>query len=95
MLDKNFSKPRYLCILEIFNGINFHQCSRGHHILYVIINTGKKSLRIKISAMRAGGKIGENFLLAKISTYTVDHLYTSTGQLMYMHTYMDCSVVHT
>ena len=51
----------YLCIVEIFGGINFHQCGKGRHILYVIINTGQKIHVIKISPMRADGEIGENF----------------------------------
>ena len=25
-----------------YRNINFHQCSKGHHILYVIINIGQK-----------------------------------------------------
>ena len=41
-LDKKFAKPRYLCIAEIFDEINFHQCGKGRHILHVIINTGQK-----------------------------------------------------
>ena len=40
LLDKNFTKPRYLCIAEIFHGINFCQYGKGH-ILSVIINTGQ------------------------------------------------------
>ena len=71
LLDKNFTKPRYLCIAEIFDGINFHQCGIGRHILYVITNTGQKIRVIKISPIRADVEIGENFLLAKISEYTV------------------------
>ena len=71
LLDKNFANPRYLCIAEIFGDIIFHQCGKGHHILYVIINTGQKIHVIKISPMRADGEIGENFLLEKISVYTV------------------------
>ena len=31
LLDKNFAKPSYLCIAEIFCGINFHQCNKGSH----------------------------------------------------------------
>ena len=48
-------------------------CGEGHHILYVIINTGQKNSQIKILPTRIGGKIGENnhFHLAKISGYTV------------------------
>ena len=58
----------YLCIAEILDGINFHQCGNGHHIL----NTGQK-IQVKILPTRAGGEIGENFLLAKISTW---YIYT-------------------
>ena len=36
-----------------------------------MINTGQKIHAIKILPIRAGGEIGENFLLAKISAYTV------------------------
>ena len=36
-LDKSFAKTSYLCIAEIFGGINFHQCSKGCHIPNVII----------------------------------------------------------
>ena len=35
----------YLCIAEMFGGINFHQCGKGHHIVYVIINPGQKICR--------------------------------------------------
>ena len=28
LLDKNFTKPSYLCIAERFGGINFHQCNK-------------------------------------------------------------------
>ena len=49
----------------------FHQCGKGRHILNVIINMGQKIRAIKISPMRADGEIGKNFLLVKISTYTV------------------------
>ena len=70
-LDKHFANPSYPCITEIFTGINFRQCGKGRHILCVIINTGQKIHRIKISPMQAGGEIGETFLLAKIFSYTV------------------------
>ena len=70
-LDKNFANPSYLCIAEIFGGINFHQCGKGRHVLNVIINMGQKTHVIKISPIRTDGEIGENFLLAKISAYTV------------------------
>ena len=59
-LDKNFTKPSYLCIAEIFGGINFRQCSKGRHILNVIINIGQKICAIKILPIRTDGQIGEN-----------------------------------
>ena len=37
--DKNFTKPGYV---YIFGGINFHQCGKGCHILYVFMNMGQK-----------------------------------------------------
>ena len=46
-LDKNFAKPSYLCIAEIFSEINFRQCSKGCHILNAIINIGQKICVIK------------------------------------------------
>ena len=47
--------------------INFRQCGKGRHILYVIIYTGQK--KINFSPMRAGGEISESFLLAKFHVY--------------------------
>ena len=47
---------------EIFSGINFGRCSKGCHILNIIINTGQKIRAIKISPTRADSKIGEKFL---------------------------------
>ena len=66
-----FRQAQLLCIAEIFGEINFRQCSKGRHILNVIINTGQKIRTIKILPIRADGEIGEIFLLAKISAYTV------------------------
>ena len=40
---KNFHQAQLSCIAEIFSGINFCQYSKGHHILYAIINTGQKN----------------------------------------------------
>ena len=74
-LDKNFAKPSYFCIAEIFCGIYFRQCGKGPHILNVMINTGQKIHAIKISPIRADCEIGETFLLAKISAYAVDEAY--------------------
>ena len=76
-LGKNFTKPSYHCITEIFIGINFCQCGKGCHIFNVILNIGQKTLRIKILPMRTGGEISENSLLAIISGYTV---YTKMGK---------------
>jgi hypothetical protein len=72
-LGKNFAKSSCLSIAEKFYEIFFRQCGEGHHILYAIFNTGQKISVINFSPMRAGGEIGENFLLAKI-TYMVLHL---------------------
>ena len=80
-LEKNFTKPSYLCIAEIFSGINFRQCSKGYHILNVINNTGQKIHVIKIPSIRADGEIDENFLLAKFSTYTVLCKFISQSSL--------------
>ena len=64
-LDKNFTKPtcRYLCIADIFDGINFPQYGKGHHKLYVIIDIGQKIRGTKFSPTRPGGEIGEKFRL--------------------------------
>lgn len=68
----NFSwtkiSPTKPCYLQLFAWINFYQCSNGRYIFYVIILTGQIFHKIKISTMRAGGRIGENFLLAKFSS---------------------------
>ena len=42
-----------------------------YNILYVTITQDKKICMIKISPMREDGEIDENFLLVKISAYTV------------------------
>ena len=75
LLDKNFTNPSYPCITEIFTGIKFRQWGKGQHIFCVIINTGQKIHGIKILPTQAGGKIGENFLLAKLFGYTVVGLF--------------------
>ena len=51
----------YLCVAEIFSGINFRPCGKSHHRLYVFINMGQKICGIKISPMRAGGEKGKKF----------------------------------
>ena len=48
LLDINFTKLGYLCIAEVFGGINFHQYGKGRHMLYVIVNTGQKNSWNKI-----------------------------------------------
>ena len=40
-------------------------------MLYIIVNTGQKIYGTKFSPTRPGGEIGKNFLLMKISSYTV------------------------
>ena len=59
-----------LCIAEkVMEKIFANTVNTGRHILYAMFNTGQKFSMIKFSPMRAGGEIGENFLLAKISMY--------------------------
>ena len=58
------------CVVEIFDGINFRQYGKDCHMLNVIVNTGQKFVK-QISPTRSDGEIDENFLLAKISGYTV------------------------
>ena len=68
LLDKVSLSPGNLGIAENLVKIFF---AKGHHILYAIFNTGQTISMIKFSPMSEGGEIGENFLLAKISTCTV------------------------
>ena len=70
-IREKFRQPQIPLYCRNIGGINFCQCGKGRHILYVIINTGQKIHVIKISPMRADGKIGENFLLVKISAYGI------------------------
>ena len=67
VLGKNLAKPNYIPLVE-----NIRQCSKGCHILYAIVVTQDKKIRvIKFSPMRAGGKIGENFYIMRVaSTYS-------------------------
>ena len=51
--------------IELYSGINFYQCGKGRHILYIIINTGQKIVE-NFSPMTTGGEIGEIVLLVKI-----------------------------
>ena len=44
---------------------NFHQGGKGRHILSAIYNTGQTLNVLKFLPIRAGGEIGENFLLVK------------------------------
>ena len=80
---QNFCQPQIPLYCRNIWGNKFRQCSEGHHILYVIINTGQKNLCGKISPMRADGEIGKNFLLAKISAYTVCTSMLSYTQFHY------------
>ena len=50
----------YLCVAEIFGGINFRQCGKGRHA-YPLCTCLGQNLQIKISPMRAGGEIGTKF----------------------------------
>ena len=59
----------------MFGGINFRQCGKGRHILFVIINTGQKICVIKISQMRADGEIGENFRVYGIKLWCCCNSY--------------------
>ena len=45
----------YLCVAEIFSGINFCPCGKGHHRLYVFINTRQKKLWDKNFAHESRG----------------------------------------
>ena len=71
---------KYICACTcVFTGEKIYHAQLPHHSYR---NTSrnlckhrKKISRIKISSMRAGGKIGENFLLANISGYRVYFLY--------------------
>ena len=56
---------------------------QGCHILYAIFNTGQKKNSVLIFlSMRAGGEIGENFLMAKFL-----QCHTCTC-IRYLHMYM-------
>ena len=69
LLDKNFVKPSYLCITEKVCKKTFANAVKvAISILYAIFNTGQKIGMIKFSPIRTGV---ENFLLVKISIYTV------------------------
>ena len=59
--------PRHFCTAEIFDGIDFCQCGKGRHILYVIINLTQD----KNFANESRWRIGKYFLLVKLSVYTV------------------------
>ena len=52
-----FCQTSYLAEIFQYGEIDFHQCGKGHHILY--------------SPMRVGGESGKNFLLVKFSMYMV------------------------
>ena len=68
-LDKNFTKSSYLCIAEIFNGINFRQRSKGHHILY---NVRTKKFADKNFTNGSRWRNWQKFSPGKISAYTTE-----------------------
>ena len=92
-LDKNFAKSSYLCIAKIFGGIEFHQCGKGHHILYVIINTGQK---ICVTPMRVDGEIGKNFhVYSRFLVLTIYiHVYCRSGNFLLWNFHMTNFRVH-
>ena len=57
-LDKNFTKPRYLCIAGIFDGINFRQYGKGHQMLYVQV---KKFTEQNFHRQDQVAKLAKNF----------------------------------
>ena len=65
---------------------------KGHHAFSTCIcnhqHGAKKIWEIKILLMKAGGKIGENFLLAKISSCTAYILRFSIATLTHTHTHV-------
>ena len=61
-IDEGFHQAQLPFYCRNIRWNKFCQCGRGHHILYIIVNTGQKICVIKFSPMRAGGKICENFL---------------------------------
>ena len=61
-LDRNFAKPSHLCIVEKKLRKNFHQCGKGHHILYAVFNTGQKIRMIKILANESRWRNWQKFL---------------------------------
>ena len=70
----NTVKSRYLCIAEIFGGINFCQCSKVCPILYAIIQNKKVSV-VPFLPMRVGGEIGENLHICSMCTWVGVHEY--------------------
>ena len=72
-LDKNL---RYLCITEILDRINFCQYGKGHHMIYVIVNTGQKICGIKFRQQDQVAK------LAKISAYNSGNYYQEASVRM-------------
>ena len=61
-LDKNFAKPSYLSVAKILSGINFANAVKVAISSMQSLILDQK-ITIKFSSMRAGGEIGENFLL--------------------------------
>ena len=106
-LDKNFAKPSYLYIAEIFSGINFCQCGKGRHILYVIINTRQKNLCDKSFANESRWRNwwkfspGENFRVygtresLRMGLHCTIHYTLSTSTASeYEHLRVHCLTIH-
>ena len=64
LVDKNFAKPTHVATLalqkEVFGETKFPMWYRLSY-LYVVINTGQKNYRMKISPSRASGKIYKHY----------------------------------
>ena len=89
-LGKNFTKTSYIPLYYRkiwWNKSKFATAKKGHHIILfaILLNTGQKISVIKFLPMREGGRIGENFLLVKISTYMVQ-FYPSGNAFLILQT---------
>ena len=80
-LDKNFTKPRNLCIAGIFDGINFRQYGKGHHMLYVKV----KNSQNKIFTGKTRWQNWRKYSPSEISGYMVVHV-SSCMKLLHLLT---------
>ena len=90
LLDKNFTKPSYLGRKSSWK--MFCQCGKGCYILYAIFNTRQKIIVIRILPMRADGKIGKKFLLAKF--LCMWYIYCNKLLLCNIQTMAQCLLSH-